>query len=117
MARQALKEIGLASACELIAGPCAVAIGGGSVVAVVRELLEFAKEAPAVVVRGALMEGTVFGADRVDELSRYPTLEEALGLVAGLVRSPGARLAAAALAPGAGIAGAIQALAERAEEN
>jgi len=117
VARQAFKEVGLDSASALLDGPCAVATGGESVVNVVRQLLEFARDVPALRVRGALMEGVVFTADRVEELSRYPTREEAVAQVASLAASPGARLAAAVLAPGGRLAGAVKARAESGQES
>ncbi|GAF72939.1 unnamed protein product [marine sediment metagenome] len=117
VARQALKEVDLAVACELIEGPCALVIGGASPVAVVRQLLELAKEAPTLKVCGALMEGVVFGPDRVDELGRFPTREEALANLAGMMLAAAGRLAAIALAPGSRVAGAIKAMADKAQEN
>ncbi len=117
IARQAFKEVGLQHACELLDGPCALATGGASAVEIVRELMAFAGEAPALVVRGALMEGRVFGPERVEELSRYPTREEALAGVVALALAPGRRLAAALLAPGGRIAGAVKTLADRGESN
>jgi large subunit ribosomal protein L10 len=117
IARQAFQEVGLQHACDLLDGPCALATGGASVVEIVREVMSFAREAPALMVRGALMEGRVFGPERVDELSRYPTREEAVADVAGLALAPGRRLAAALLAPGGRIAGAVKTLADRGESN
>ena len=117
IARQALKEVGLDAACELIEGPCTVASGGTSVVELVRDLLAFAKEAPALVVRGAFMEGELFGPDRVEELSKYPTRTEAIGNVVMLALSPAGRVVGAALSPGGRIAGALKTLAEAPAEN
>jgi large subunit ribosomal protein L10 len=112
-ARQAFKEVGLERASELIEGPSALALGGESVVAVVRELLETVKEVPALRLCGALMEGEVFSADRMLELSKYPTRPEAIAHAAGLALAPGARLAAALLAPGSAIAGVLKTIEEK----
>lgn len=115
--RQALKQVGLDDVCRLIDGPSALAIGSDNVVTVVRELMEFGRELPTLLVRGALMEGEVFGPERVEELSRYPTRAEALARAAGQVRSPGARLVGAVLGPGAAIAGIVKTVQQRLEEN
>jgi len=112
IARQALSDVGLSVAGELLEGPCALATGGEGVVTVVRELLNAAKTAPTLEVRGALMEGEVFGPDRVVELSKYPTREEAVANIVLLARSPGARLAGALLGPGGRIGGALKAMAD-----
>ena len=115
VARQAFKEVGLEAVSALLDDPCAVAVGGESVVSVVRQLLEFAKEAPTLVVRGALLEGEIFGPDRVAELSRYPTRAEAIAQVVALAVSPGAQVAGALTGPGGGVAGVIKAIAEPSE--
>jgi large subunit ribosomal protein L10 len=117
VARQAFKEVGLESASGLLDGPSAVAVGGESVVDVVRQLLDFGKTHPALIVRGALLEGEVFGPDRVEELSKYPTRDEAIANVAGMALSPGRKLAGALLGPGGRIAGGIKTLSNDESEN
>ncbi len=116
VARYALREIGLESVCGLIDGPCAIAWGGESAVDIVRELLDEAKTIPTIQVKGALMEGEVFGSDRIEELSKYPTREEALATVVMLAKSAGARLAGCLLGPGGRLAGAIKGI-EKQDEN
>ena len=117
VARQAFKEVGLESVIGLLDGPSAVAVGGESVVDVVRLLLEFAKAQPTLVIRGALLEGEVFGPDRVEELSKWPTRDEAIANLAGMALSPGRKLAGAIVGPGGRIAGAIKTLSESESEN
>ncbi len=112
VARYALEQIGLSSACGLIDGPCALAWGGDNIVTVVRGLLEAGKEIPALVVKGALLEGEAFGADRIEELSKYPTREEAIATVVMLAKSAGARLAGCLIGPGGRLAGAIKGIEE-----
>jgi large subunit ribosomal protein L10 len=116
VAKAAFKEVGLDKAGDLLDGPCAVATGGTSVVAVVRELLEQHKTMPALIIRGALMEGEIFGEDRVEALSKYPTREEAQGQVVMLLRSPGSRLASCLVGPSGKLAGIIKAIKEKAEK-
>ncbi|MHC4716604.1 MAG: 50S ribosomal protein L10 [Planctomycetota bacterium] len=115
IARQAFGDVGLSMASELLAGPIALAIGGEGVVSTVRELLQAGKEIRTLAVRGALMEGEVFGPDRVAELSSYPTREEALGNIVMLARSAGARLAGALLGPGGRLGGVLKTIEERGE--
>jgi len=118
--KQAFAELGLDSACELIDGPCALAFaddpGQVEVVAIVRELLDRGKDIPSLTVKGALMEGEVFGADRVEALSRYPTRPEALARLAAVLLTTAGRLAAAILSPGGRLAGAVKSLAEKEEQ-
>ena len=113
IARQALEDVGMSPASVLLEGPSALAMGGEGAVETVRELLEARRKLPTLTVRGAVLEGEVFGPDRVDELSRYPTREEALGNIVMLARSPGARVGGALLGPGGRIGGALKAFEER----
>jgi len=115
MARQAFEDLGLGEAAGLLDGPCAVAYGGDSVVDMVREIMDRAKGIPELQVVGAYMEGEVFGPERVDELSKYPTRTEALGNLSRAATSPGAKLAGALIGPGGVIAGILKTLEERDE--
>lgn len=113
MGRQAFEDMGLGPAAHLLNGPCAIAFGGESVVDIVREIV--AKAIPELKVKGAYMEGEVFGPERVDELSKYPTRAEALGNISCAATSPGANLVGALIGPGGVIAGILKTLEERGE--
>ena len=113
MARQAFKEVGLAQAGDMLDGPCAVTSGGDNVVSMVRELLEISKEVPALAVKAALLEGEVFGSERIVELSKYPTRDEAIAAVAACAMSPARKLAGCVMAPGGKIAGILKTLEEK----
>jgi large subunit ribosomal protein L10 len=115
LARQAFKELGIEAAADMLDGPCAVAYGADSVVDVVRELLNIGKESPALTVKAALLEGQVFGPDRIDELSKFPTRDEALAKVVACVLSPAGKLSACLTAPGAKIAGILKTIEENQE--
>lgn len=114
VAKQALKEVGLDKANSLLEGPCALAVGGESVVSIVRELIEQVKTIKTVGLRGALMENEVFGPERLEELSKYPTRKEAIAGLVALVLSPGSRLAGAVRSPGGKLAGAVKAIEDKA---
>jgi ribosomal protein L10 len=116
IAGQAFEEVGLGQARPLLDGPCALALGGESTVVVVRELLAQAKEYPSLLVRGAVMEGEVFPAERVEELSKYPTRDEALSNLAGQLLGAGGGLVAALRGPGGRLAGIVKAIEDRAKE-
>jgi large subunit ribosomal protein L10 len=100
LAKQTFKELGIEQASGLLEGPCALVYGGESVVNIVRELIEIGKDAAAMQLKGAVMEGTVFrGAEEVEALSKYPTRDEAIANLVAAILSPGRKLAAAILAP------------------
>ena len=113
LARQAFEDMGIGAAGDLLTGPCAVAFGGESIVDVVREILDRAKKIPALAVKGAYMDGEVFGPERVVELSQYPTRVEAQGRLATAALSPGGKLVGAILGPGSVIAGILKAIEEK----
>lgn len=120
LARQAFREAGLEQAGQLLRGPCAIAYGEDSqtvgVVSVVRELLDIRKEQPNLNVKAALLEGVIFESDRVEELSKFPTREEAIGKIAGAVLSAGSKLSSALLGPGGAIGGILKSIEEKAGE-
>lgn len=115
LARQAFKEVGLEAAVDLLAGPCALAWGGESIVSVVRELRDIGKKVSNLTVKGALLDGDVFGADRMVELSNFPTREEAIGQVIGAAMAPAAQIASCLIAPGGAIAALLKTIEESAE--
>jgi large subunit ribosomal protein L10 len=111
VARRAFKELGIEKASEMLDGPCAVAYGAEpkvSVVEVVRSLLEISKDAPKLTVKAALLEGQIFGMERIEELSKFPTRDEALSQLASLLLSPGRKLAACLIGPGAKVAALLK---------
>lgn len=114
IARQAFDAVGLGQAKDLLDGPCAVAFANDSdavgVVEVVRELLDIGKDVPNLTVKAALLDGEVFGAERIRELSQFPTREEAVRLALACVLSPGAKLAGCLIGPAATIAGLVKAI-------
>jgi large subunit ribosomal protein L10 len=115
MARQAFAELGLKGADDLLDGPCALAFGGESLVDLVREMFDRTRTVPKLVVKGAYMEGEVFGPDRIEALSKYPTRIEALGRLSSIVMSPGAKLVGAVVGPGAILAGILKTIQEKQE--
>ena len=113
IARQAFDAIGLAEAGEVLDGPCAIAYGGDNVVSVVRELLDIHKDAPTLTVKAALLDGEVFDAERIDELSKYPTRDEALATVLACAMSPARKLVGCVMAPAGRIAGILKTMEEK----
>ena len=113
VARQAFRDIGLESAVVLLEGPCAVARGSDSVVNIVRELLEIGREERHLSVKAAVLDGEVFGAGRIEELSKYPTRDEAISQLLGCVLSAGTNLAACLIGPPSQVAGLLKVIEER----
>jgi len=115
LARKAFADLKLAPLNELIDGPSAVVHGGESVVDVARELIAWARKIKELEIKGAVMDGTLFGPDRVEELSKFPTREEALAQVVQLVITPAAELVATVAGPGSQVVSIVDEIARKRE--
>jgi len=116
LAKSAFQGTALENLCELLEGPCAIVHGGASVVEVARELIATVKGIKEVDFKGAVMEGQVFGPNQIDQLSKYPTLEEAQAQALQIILSPAQNLVGAVLGPGRRIASLIKAVQEKLED-
>jgi large subunit ribosomal protein L10 len=114
IAKRAFDDLGIAKASDMLEGPCAVAYGADSVVTVVRELLEIGKDSPKLTVKAAFLEGEIFPTERIDELSKFPTRDEAIGRVVACILSPGKKLAACIIGPGSKVASILKTIEEKA---
>jgi large subunit ribosomal protein L10 len=115
VARQTFQSLKLERVADLLDGPCAIAFAPDGVVGVVRELLAIGREAPNLTVKAAYMEGDVFPAERILELSRYLTREEAIALVVSAAIAPAKKLAGCLMAPGRRLAGLVKAVEDKAK--
>ena len=118
LAKLAFKGSDLEPVNEMLDGPSAMAYpmdGEVSVVNVARELIDVAKGVN-LEFKGALMEGIVFGPDQIEELSKYPTREEAQAQVVQLLLSPAQNLVGAVLGPGRQVASIVKAIQEKLED-
>jgi large subunit ribosomal protein L10 len=96
---------------RLMTGPSALAYGGQSVVEVAREIVKAIATMPELELKGAILDGQLFeGKKGVEELSKFPTREEALSQAVTLILGPGRKLMAQVKGPGAGVAGIIKAI-------
>ncbi|MAX26215.1 MAG: 50S ribosomal protein L10 [Phycisphaeraceae bacterium] len=101
---------------EILDGPTAMCYGAESVVEVARALIDEAKALGGLEFKGAIMEGVVFGADQVKELSKYPTRDEAQAQVIQVILGPGSQIAGALVGVGNEIAGILSAMEEKLEK-
>ena len=114
LARAAFKSVGLDDAIGLMSGPCAVAWGSDSIVSVVRELLAVTKDAPALTVKGAVLDGEIFDGEKaVKRLSEFPTKDEAIGQVVQCILSAGSNISGALVGPAGQIAGILKSIEEK----
>jgi large subunit ribosomal protein L10 len=117
LARKSIEGTSLEPLAPLLKGASALAYGGNSVVEVARELIKIIETIPAIELKGAVLDGTLYeGKEGVTELSKFPTREEALAQTVTLIVSPGRKLMAQITGPGATIAGIIKAIEEKLEK-
>src|SRR3954467_9049830 len=81
---------------KLLDGPSAVIYGKGSMSAVARMLMEEKKADQKIELRGIFFDGEIYiGEKGVEQVSKLPTREEAIGQIVALLLSPGKNLAGA----------------------
>jgi len=100
---------------DMIDGPSALVYGGESVVNVAREMIDWAKKLNNLELKGAVLDGIVFGPEDIDKLSKYPTRDEAQAEVVQLLLSPAKNLAGAIKSPGSTIASILKTIEEKLE--
>ena len=74
-------------------GPSAMAVSTTDATAPARVLCKFAKTAPALEVKGAVVDGVVYDAKGVAQLADIPSREELLSRLLGSMKSPVSNLA------------------------
>lgn len=116
LARHAIKDTSLEALGEILEGPSAIVYGKESVVVVARKLLAVVKEMEKLEIKGAVMEGTRFGAKDVTALSKYPTRQEAQASAVGAILSPARKLVGSIKSPAANIAGILKTVQEKLEK-
>lgn len=114
LTRLAAREAGLDSVVDLLEGPTAIAFMRGDPIAGAKALVDAAKRFPAIVVKGAMVEGKALGAAQAEALATVDAREVSLAKIAGQLTSPLGRMAYLLQAPLQRIA---YALAERGRQD
>ncbi|HET9556401.1 MAG TPA: 50S ribosomal protein L10 [Actinomycetota bacterium] len=83
----AVREAGYEDLVELLVGPTAVAFVHGDPVQAAKDLAEFARTHPALIVKGGVMDGKVLGAAEVRQLATLESREVLLARLAGLLQA------------------------------
>ena len=93
MMKRAFEGTDFAQLDEYLEGPNAIAISKDDATAPARIICKFAKTAQALEVKAGVVEGTVYDANGVAELSKVPSREELLSKLLGSLQSPITNLA------------------------
>lgn len=117
LVRRALKETTYAKLESLMEGPTSLVFGYDDAVAVTKALVAFAEGSnEALSLKGGALEGQSMKPEQVKALATMPSLDALRARVVGMAKAPGSRLVAAFQHPASRIAGAIEALVKRKQE-
>jgi len=110
LARRATEGTPLSPAFEGVEGSLAIVWGGDDFVSLAKEVVRLAgeKQYEKLQSRGGLMDGERITAERLTEVSKWPSRQEQLALLLGQILSPGAMLAGQLTAAGGALASQIQ---------
>ena len=93
MMRFAVKDTPFEGLTELLEGPTAVAVSAEDATAPAGLLYKFAKDAPALELKGGVIDGTFYGKDTIETIATIPGREELLGRLLGSFQAPIANFA------------------------
>lgn len=110
LARRATEGTSLAPAFEGLKGSSAVVWGGEDFISLVKEVVELDKssEFEAFQARGGVMDGEALDAEKVRQISKWPSRLEQLSILSGQLTAPWSRLQSQLLAPGGLLASQIE---------
>ena len=115
LARRAVGDGKLKGFDRLLDGPSAVIYGEASIAAIARLLLEEKKADEKLELRGAFFDGEIYVGDKgMEQVSKLPTREEAIGIVLAALMGPGKKIAGALKGPGGKLGAILKAIEERA---
>ena len=117
LAKRAVGDGKLKGFDALLDGPSAVIYGEASISTIARLVLEEKKTDEKIELRGIFFDGEVYVGDKgVEQVSKLPTREEAIGQVVALILAPGAKLAGTLKGQAGKVAALIKAIEEKAEK-
>ena len=117
LARRATEGTPLNGFEKLLDGPSAVIYGKESLPTIARAVLDEKKADDTLELRGVYFAGEIYpGAKGVEQVSKLPTREEAIGQILSAILGPGARLAGALKGPGGKLGGILKTIQDKAKE-
>jgi len=110
LTRIAAKEAGVTGFDDLLAGPSAIAFVKGDAVDAAKVIRNFAKENPALVIKGGVMDGAALSVADIHKIADLESREVLLSKLAGAMKAKQSQAAALFAAPLAKAARAMAAL-------
>ena len=93
-ARVAFEEMEITSVSDYLAGPTAIALVKQDANEAAKVLFDFAKDAPALQVKGALVEKEIYDKDKIEAFSKLPEKKQLIAMIASTINAPVQKLAA-----------------------
>lgn len=97
-ARVAFEELNVTTVADYLKGPTAVALGNEDANEVAKILFDFAKETPALQIKGALVDNEIYDAAKIEAFSKLPGKKQLIAMIASTINAPVQKLAATLLA-------------------
>lgn len=94
-ARVAFEQLDVSTVASYLVGPTAVAISPKDSNEIAKILFDFAKEAPALKVKGGLVGNTVYDAAQVEAFSKLPGRKELIAMLMSVMNGPARNLVGA----------------------
>jgi len=117
LARRATNGSKLAGFEKLLDGPSALIHGNASVAAMARFLIEEKKKDEKLQVHGLFFDGELYQGEKgIEQASKLPTREEAIGSLVAMILGPGRRLAGSIKGPGGRLGAVLKTVEEKAKE-
>jgi len=113
LVRIAVNELGFGDLVELLEGPTAVAFVKGDPIAAAKVLATFAKENPALVIKGAVLDGRVLSENETKDLATVDPIDVSRAKIAGMLVAPLQQIVMLLEAPTARILYVLDELAKR----
>ncbi|MCX7949349.1 MAG: 50S ribosomal protein L10 [Treponemataceae bacterium] len=115
-ARIAFEQLSAPNVEQYLVGPTAVAISPRDSNEVAKILLEFAKEVPALKVKGGLVGSTVYTAEQIEAFSKLPGRLELIAMLMSVMNAPARNLVSALNDINARLVRTIKAVADKKQE-
>lgn len=117
LARKSISGTHMEKLSDLLTGPSAIVYGGASIVEVARAIVKLVEKFPTIELKGAILDGMLYsGKKGVEELSKFPTKDEAIAKAVTLIVSPGRNLLGQLKGPVSSVAGLVKAVETRLEK-
>lgn len=118
LVKRASEGTPLAPVFEGAEGSLAIMWGSEDAISLAKEAtkLQNDKNYEAFETRGGVIDGEVLSADRVREISKWPSREEQLSLLVSQILGPGANLCSQLVGPGRSLASQVKQVEEKSQE-